>query len=169
MPSSPLQLLATLCSLILSACGTPPAPALQERTVGPCTWSYFGDPRAVAAGRSLFTGCVAPDGAPVVEAFDLATGRRRVSRPFGRLEPDDHNNPSLVRFHGRLFAFSSPHSTHARRNAPTHTAPSRRSFPAIVFSQADNAASRTKRLPRPHTSRPRTLPSRSRGASPACR
>ena len=110
MPSSPLQLLATLCSLILSACGTPPAPALQERTVGPCTWSYFGDPRAVAAGRSLFTGCVAPDGAPVVEAFDLATGRRRVSRPFGRLEPDDHNNPSLVRFHGRLFAFSSPHS-----------------------------------------------------------
>ena len=38
------------------------------------------------------------------------TGRRRISRPFGRLEADDHNNPSLVAFRGRIFAFSSPHS-----------------------------------------------------------
>ena len=40
----------------------------------------------------------------------MERGRRRISRPFGRLEPDDHNNPSLVSYRGALYAFSSPHS-----------------------------------------------------------
>jgi hypothetical protein len=106
---SPLSLLAALCSLLLPACAQPATPS-GVRVVAPCTWSYFGDPRAVAVADVLYTGCVAPGGAPVVEAFDLETGARRVSRPFGRLEADDHNNPSLVAFRGRLFAFSSPHS-----------------------------------------------------------
>jgi hypothetical protein len=108
MLTSPLALLTALCSFLLPGCGQSPPPA--DHVVGACTWSYFGDPRALAVGSTLFTGCVARGGAPVVEAYDLETGTRRVSRPFGRLEADDHNNPSLVAFRGRIFAFSSPHS-----------------------------------------------------------
>ena len=68
------------------------------RTVAPCTWSYFGDPRAVTHGDRVITGCVDTEGRTVVEDFDLATGQRRLRRLFEPLEVDDHNNPSLVFF-----------------------------------------------------------------------
>ncbi|HYI20503.1 MAG TPA: BNR-4 repeat-containing protein [Solirubrobacteraceae bacterium] len=113
MSGSPLNLLATLCSLLLPACGPAAAPEPAEHVVCRCTWSYFGDPRAIAVGRTLITGCVTRRGDPLVEARDLGSGRRRVSRPFDRLEADDHNNPSLVAFRGRVFAFSTPHSGYA--------------------------------------------------------
>jgi len=108
MFSSSIALLTALCSFLLPGCAEPAPPG--DHVVSSCTWSYFGDPRALTIGNTLFTGCVARGGAPVVEAFDLETGARRVSRPFGRLEADDHNNPSLVAFRGRIFTFSSPHS-----------------------------------------------------------
>src|SRR5215204_755694 len=84
--------------------------AMQPRVVAPCSWSYFGDPRSVAHERHVFTGCVGTDGHTVIEDFDLETGRRRMRTLFEPLEADDHNNPSLVFFHERLYAFSAPHS-----------------------------------------------------------
>jgi hypothetical protein len=80
------------------------------RNVAPCSWSYFGDPRAVAHGSRVITGCVATDGRTVLEDYDAATGRRQLQTVFEPLEVDDHNNPSLVFFHDRLFVFSAPHS-----------------------------------------------------------
>ena len=78
--------------------------------MAPCSWSYFGDPRSVAHESHVFTGCVGTDGRTVVEDFDLDDGRRRLRTLFEPLEADDHNNPSLVFFRKRLYAFSSPHS-----------------------------------------------------------
>jgi hypothetical protein len=80
------------------------------RTVSPCSWSYFGDPRAVAHGDRVITGCVDTAGRTVVEDYDVGSGRRRLQTVFEPLEVDDHNNPSLVFFRDRLFVFSSPHS-----------------------------------------------------------
>jgi hypothetical protein len=64
----------------------------------------------VAIGSHVFTGCVGVDGRVLVEDLDLETGRARLDEPFPQLEVDDHNNPSLVEWDGRLLAFSSPHS-----------------------------------------------------------
>jgi hypothetical protein len=87
--------------------------ATAERVLGPCSWSYFGDARSVAHGGHVFTGCVDPDGDAIVEEFDTATARRRLATVVSGLESDDHNNPSLVFFRGRLLAFSAPHSGYA--------------------------------------------------------
>ena len=84
--------------------------ALQPRTVAHCSWSYFGDPRSVAHESHVFTACIGTDGRTVVEDYDLETGDRRLRTLFEPLEADDHNNPSLVFFRERLYAFSAPHS-----------------------------------------------------------
>jgi hypothetical protein len=99
---------AALALLLLSACAEQAAG--EVRTVAPCSWSYFGDPRSVARDGHVFTGCVGTDGRTIVEDLDLATGEARAQTLFEPLEVDDHNNPSLVFFRDRLFAFSSPHS-----------------------------------------------------------
>jgi hypothetical protein len=96
-------------SLLMTGCGTDVAHH-HARAVAPCSWSYFGDPRAVAHGDRVLTGCIGTEGTALVEDVDLRTGSRRRLSLFKGLEVDDHNNPSLVFFHGRLFAFSSPHS-----------------------------------------------------------
>ena len=105
-----LALLVLLAAALLLACGCSPQLAMQPRTVAPCSWSYFGDPRSVAHESHVFTGRVGTDGRTVIEDFDLDTGRRRLRTLFEPLEADDHNNPSLVFFRERLYAFSAPHS-----------------------------------------------------------
>src|SRR3954447_98128 len=100
--------LAVLVLLLLGTHSAGASPA--GRTVAPCSWSYFGDPRSVAHQGHVYSGCIGTEGASMVEDYDLATGRRRLRQLFDPLEVDDHNNPSLVVFRGRLFAFSSPHS-----------------------------------------------------------
>ena len=103
--------LSVLCAAaLLLSCGCSERLAMRARTVAPCSWSYFGDPRSVAHESHVFTGCVGTDGRTVIEDVDLDTGRRRVRTLFEPLEADDHNNPSLVFFRERLYAFSSPHS-----------------------------------------------------------
>jgi len=104
-----LGAVAALVTTLPGGCqGDEAAPA--QRTVAPCSWSYFGDPRAVAHESRVVTGCVATDGRTVLEDVDLDTGRRRLQTVFAPLEVDDHNNPSLVFFRERLFVFSAPHS-----------------------------------------------------------
>ena len=97
--------------LALSACGggsddERPGP----RSVGRCSWSYFGDPRSVAFGSHVVTGCIGIDGRSLVEDYDTDSGERRLDKVFPTLERDDHNNPSVIVFKGRLYAFSAPHS-----------------------------------------------------------
>lgn len=75
-------------------------------------WSFYGDPRAVRAGRHIFSGWIGKRGLIQVADFDVVSGHRVVvslGPSLGRV--DDHNNPSLVlRRDGRLIVFYSPHS-----------------------------------------------------------
>jgi hypothetical protein len=80
------------------------------RTVTPCTWSYFGDPRAVANGNWVHTGCIGTDGKVKLDQYNLRSGRRKLLTLFRGLEVDDHNNPSLVFFRRKLYAFASEHA-----------------------------------------------------------
>jgi hypothetical protein len=86
------------------------ARAAATRTVTPCTWSYFGDPRAVAYRNWVYTGCIGTDGKVKLDEFNVVSGKRRLLTLFSGLEVDDHNNPSLVFFRNKLYAFASPHS-----------------------------------------------------------
>jgi hypothetical protein len=81
-----------------------------RREVGECSWSYFGDPRSVAYGEHVFTGCAGTRGGVLVEDYDLVTGTRRYADLLPDEAADDHNNPSVVVFRDRLYAFFSPHS-----------------------------------------------------------
>jgi hypothetical protein len=99
-----------LAALAIAVTCCQPRSATQRRTVAPCSWSQFGDPRSVSHERHVFTGCIGTDGRTVIEDYDLETGRRRLWTLFAPLEPDDHNNPSLVIFRESLYVFSSPHS-----------------------------------------------------------
>ena len=105
-----LTLLLLCAAALLLSCGCAQEPTLRTRTVAHCSWSYFGDPRSVADESHVFTACIGTDGRTVVEDYDLDSGRRRMRTLFEPLEADDHNNPSLVFFRDRLYAFSSPHS-----------------------------------------------------------
>jgi hypothetical protein len=80
------------------------------RTLTPCTWSYFGDPRAIARRNWVFTGCISTDGRVKLDQYNLRTGRRQLLTLFRGLEVDDHNNPSLVFFRKKLYAFASEHA-----------------------------------------------------------
>jgi hypothetical protein len=82
----------------------------RARVVAPCTWSFFGDPRSVAHGDLLYTGCIGMDGTVKLERYNLDTRARHLLTLFRGLEVDDHNNPSLVFFRRKLYAFVSPHS-----------------------------------------------------------
>src|SRR4051794_40403312 len=88
------------------------APRATTASLADCAWSFFGDPRALVHGPTVLTGCVSSTGRPVLIRSDRATGARSVVALFGRMEADDHNNPSLVFWHRRLWAFSAPHSGH---------------------------------------------------------
>ena len=88
----------------------PDARAARTRTIAPCTWSYFGDPRAIAYRSWVYTGCITPDGRVKLDQYDLDSGRTRLLTLFRGLEVDDHNNPSLVFFHRKLYAFASEHA-----------------------------------------------------------
>ena len=94
---------------VLDAGGTG-AHAAATRQLTPCTWSYFGDPRAVAHDDWVFTGCISTDGRVKLDEYDLGTGQRRLLTLFRGLEVDDHNNPSLVFFRKKLYAFASEHA-----------------------------------------------------------
>jgi hypothetical protein len=86
------------------------ARAAATRTVTPCTWSYFGDPRAVAFRNWVYTGCIGTDGKVKLDEYNLRTGGRRLLTLFRGLEVDDHNNPSLIFFRDKLYAFASEHA-----------------------------------------------------------
>jgi hypothetical protein len=86
------------------------AHAAAVRKLTPCTWSYFGDPRSIAHRDWIFTGCISTDGRVRLDEYDVKTGSKRLLTLFRGLEVDDHNNPSLVFFRRKLYAFASPHS-----------------------------------------------------------
>ena len=86
------------------------ARAAATRTLAPCTWSYFGDPRAVAYRNWIYTGCISTDGRVKLDQYNLKSGRTRLLTLFRGLEVDDHNNPSLVFFGGKLYVFASEHA-----------------------------------------------------------
>ena len=58
----------------------------------------------------VVTGCIGLDGRSIVEDYDTDSGERRLDQVFPTLERDDHNNPSVIVWRDRLYAFSSPHS-----------------------------------------------------------
>lgn len=105
-----LRVFTNAALLALLACACAPDRTTGVHKVAPCSWSYFGDPRSVVHERHVFTACIGTDGRTVVEDYDLDTGERRLRTLFEPLEADDHNNPSLVFFRERLYAFSAPHS-----------------------------------------------------------
>src|SRR5687767_14509503 len=82
--------------VLLSAGCAGAAAATAARTIAPCSWSYFGDPRSVAHDGHVFTGCIGTDGTTFIEDLELRSGRTRLHTVFEPLEVDDHNNPSLV-------------------------------------------------------------------------
>jgi BNR repeat-containing family member len=86
------------------------ARAAATRRITPCTWSYFGDPRAIARREWVFTGCISTDGRVKLDEYNVATGQRRLLTLFRGLEVDDHNNPSLIFFRRKLYAFASEHA-----------------------------------------------------------
>jgi hypothetical protein len=86
------------------------ARASATRRITPCTWSYFGDPRAVAYRNWIHTGCIGTDGKVKLDQYNLKSGRKKLLTLFRGLEVDDHNNPSLVFFRRKLYAFASEHA-----------------------------------------------------------
>jgi hypothetical protein len=74
-------------------------------------WSWFGDPRALVQGDSLFLGWITSNGNVEVGRMNLRTGGWAQARLRGPINIDDHSNPSLTTTpDGRLIAFYSPHS-----------------------------------------------------------
>jgi hypothetical protein len=81
-----------------------------DRELGAGSWSFFGDPRAVAHDGHTFTGWISTTGNVWVARYSR-DGRLRKKLIFRGLGRDDHNNPSLVfRRDGHLVVFFSPHS-----------------------------------------------------------
>jgi putative BNR repeat neuraminidase len=85
-------------------------PSVDKLKLGRGAWSYFGDARSVTHRRHVFTGFISPKGDVWVVETDLETRRTRKRMIYRDLGVDDHNNPSLVFWHGRLMAFFSEHS-----------------------------------------------------------
>ena len=83
-----------------------PRPAGSRRAPGRTSAT-----RASIAHRDwVFTGCISTDGRVKLDEYNLATGQRRLLTLFRGLEVDDHNNPSLVFFRDKLYAFASEHA-----------------------------------------------------------
>ncbi len=106
----------TLLALLLLAgsarAGEYVAPAAHELTLGHGAWSYFGDARAIAHGNKVFTGWISTRGDVWLAQVDVRTLDVRKKLIYRDLGVDDHNNPSLVWFRGRLMAFFCEHSGH---------------------------------------------------------
>jgi hypothetical protein len=115
-----MKIVCALVALAIAATAAAPSAAAEgagaqgvsraTRTLAPCTWSYFGDPRAVAHDAWVFTGCISTDGSAKLDQYNLESGERRLLTLFRGLEVDDHNNPSLVFFRSKLYAFVSEHA-----------------------------------------------------------
>jgi hypothetical protein len=92
--------------------GTAPAYVAPRHALdlGRGAWSYFGDARSITHGRTVFTGWVSPQGDVWVAQTDTATRQTRTKLIYRGIGVDDHNNPSLVFWRGRLVAFFSEHS-----------------------------------------------------------
>jgi hypothetical protein len=86
------------------------ASSAATRKITPCTWSYFGDPRSIAHDEWIHTGCIGTDGKAKLDQFNVDTGEHRLLTLFRGLEVDDHNNPSLIFFRRKMYAFASPHA-----------------------------------------------------------
>jgi hypothetical protein len=100
---TPLALAAAL--LIVPAGAHAAAPV----KLGRGAWSWFGDPRAVYADGTVYTGWISRGGDVRVASY--RRGRVRAVTIKHGLGRDDHNDPSLiVRRDGRISAFFSPHS-----------------------------------------------------------
>jgi hypothetical protein len=99
-----------LGALLPSSAAAVPFGTSFIRQGGSCAWTVFADSRAILHAGSVFSACITNEGAGTVERYDLRTDVGRTATLFEGLEVDDHNNPSLVVFHGRLFAFWAPHS-----------------------------------------------------------
>ena len=84
--------------------------AATIRRITPCTWSYFGDPRAIAYRNWVYTGCIGTDGKVKLDQYNLVSGQKRLLTLFRGLEVDDHNNPSLIYFRRKMYAFASEHA-----------------------------------------------------------
>jgi hypothetical protein len=93
-------------------CPTPPplAAAADAHDLHSGAWSYFGDPRSLAHGTRVFTGCVSTTRGIIVHQYDLRTGESFHAHLHRNTELDDHDNPSLVFWRHRIYAFYSPHS-----------------------------------------------------------
>lgn len=78
--------------------------------LGRGAWSYFGDARSVSRGPLVFTGWISTGGDVWVAQTDIRTRETVRRRIYANLGRDDHNNPSLVFWRGRLMAFFSEHS-----------------------------------------------------------
>ena len=96
----------------IGLCPTPPplAAAADAWDVHSGAWSYFGDPRAIAHGTRVFTGCVSTTRGIVVHQYDLNTGETFHQHLHRNRELDDHDNPSLAFWRREIYAFYSPHS-----------------------------------------------------------
>ena len=116
---------AAACAGLVAAiaCPAPAAAADDALPLGRGAWSWFGDPRAVAARGAVYTGWIDRRGSVRIARHDLRTRSTEVRTVKRRLGSDDHNNPSLlVRPDGRVTAFFSPHSG---RQLPPKGIPSR--------------------------------------------
>jgi BNR repeat-containing family member len=130
-PLIPVTLVvAAAAPTCVGAAAREPAPG-RAQALTDCSWSFFADPRALAHGQSVLTACVTSRGRPVLVRVRDGTRRRTVVPLFARLEADDHNNPGIVFWHRRLWAFSSPHSGHIfplNRHMFVHYRESRRPY-----------------------------------------
>jgi len=113
----PVPFLIVTAALALAVAPRAPAQTFDTRAdrhtvVARCAWSYFGDPRSLLLGGHLVTGCVSTRRWILVADRDLASGRQLVARLRRHDELDDHDNPALAVWRGRLWAFYSPHSGH---------------------------------------------------------
>jgi hypothetical protein len=86
--------------------------APQIGRLGPGSWSWFADPRAIHVTTprdQTFVGWISWSGAIVIGAYDTATGTVSTST-VGHLFHDDHGDPALlVEPDGRLTVFWSGH------------------------------------------------------------
>src|SRR4051812_31858580 len=104
-----LTITASLLGFLASTV-TGQATARAPRDIHAGAWTYFGDPRSIAHGNRIFTGMVDMDRRIVVEQFDRRTGRSSIAYLHQNSELDDHDNPSVVFWRRKVYAFYTPHS-----------------------------------------------------------
>lgn len=77
-------------------------------------WTWFNDPRAVFHNGRLYVGVGRSDGRSALVTYDPGSGITTTLWTSSWVEPDDHNNPGLLRLDdGRLMAIYARHSTAA--------------------------------------------------------